>query len=228
MPLCPQRLLKDCESKAEAAKRPSAQQLPQLARGSDASPSKAGSGGGSASASDESESDDSADTQGPANGATAPAPAVAGASATASSAGEASSGSDGEAGGCGSGAEFVPDLSKLKKLGKRAGPGVRLGGAAFAVCMGGWHSAGGTQGRREHPATLPPPPPSPAGSKVVRAAGEAKEESAGKKKAAPAKKGKVARVWGDAPSGKGEPAGHGRRGCRQWAFPVNLLQCVVR
>lgn len=39
-----------------------------------------------------------------------------------------------------------------------------------------------------------------------RAAKEEKEAGGRKKGAAPAKKGKQARVWGDAPAGKGEPA----------------------
>jgi hypothetical protein len=75
--------------------------------------------------------------------------------------GAAANGVSGAANGAANGA-FVPDLSKLKKLGKRAGPGIKV---------------------------------------VARQADRAEE--AGKKKAAPAKKGKQARVWGEA-GGKGE------------------------
>lgn len=164
-----QRLLKDCEEKAELAKRPSAAALAQQGgassrRGSEAALGRSGSSEGS-----EEESDESADTQEPAaaaraGGAAAAAASNGGLAAVVSSGAEASSGSgsDGETVG-GSGSEFVPNLDKLKKLGKRAGRG----------------------------------------GKVHRAATTEKEE---KKKAAPVKKSKQARVWGDTPSGKEDAA----------------------
>ena len=126
-----QRLLKDCEEKAELAKRPSAAALAQQGgassrRGSEAAVGRSGGTSGSSEGSEE-ESDESSDTREPAaaaraGGAPVQAAANGGPAAVVSSGAEASSGSDGEAA-AGSGGEFVPNLDKLKKLGKRAGPG---------------------------------------------------------------------------------------------------------
>ena len=67
-----QRLVKDCEAKAEAAKRPSAQQLPSAAPQAANGQQRRASG---ATASSEQDSDDSVDTTEPA--ATQPAAAKA-------------------------------------------------------------------------------------------------------------------------------------------------------
>jgi hypothetical protein len=120
-----QRLVKDCEEKAEAAKRPSAQQLtsaaPQAANGQQRR--------ASASASSEQDSDDSADTTEPAATKPAAAKAASAPAALAANGGSPVGGSsedDSEvtSGGAANGdGDFVPNLDKLKKLGKRAGPG---------------------------------------------------------------------------------------------------------
>ena len=51
----------------------------------------------------------------------------------------------------------------------------------------------------------------------------AEKEEAGKKKAAPTKKGKQARVWGDAPSGRGEALPC----CSQHAAAAATPSCVL-
>lgn len=114
-----QRLLKDCEEKAEAAKRPS-QQQPAPAPGAPSGLQRRAPGGQTTSSGSE---EDEGDSDGSASGGAAPAPAAPGA---ASSAEEHSSGEDGSGEG-----GFVPNLERLKKLGKRAGPGER---AAAAAC----------------------------------------------------------------------------------------------
>lgn len=134
LPLPPmQRLLKDCEEKAELAKRPSAQQLaPQPAAPGGSAPRRASNAGSSGSDED---SEDGGEALKPAAAHAAPtvAAAAGGGNGTASSGAEGSSGSDGEGGSGGSGegeGGFVPNLAKLKKLGKRAGPG------AYCLCLG--------------------------------------------------------------------------------------------
>lgn len=132
-----QRLLKDCEEKAEAAKRPSQQQAAP-APGAPSGTQRRAPGGQTASSGSEEEEGESDGSAAPAPSAPAPAPAPA---ATGSSAEEHSSGDDGA--GSGEGA-FVPNLDRLKKLGKRAGPGeclwplwpvVAEGGRAGRTCM---------------------------------------------------------------------------------------------
>lgn len=114
-----QRLLKDCEEKAEAAKRPSQQQAAP-APGAPSGTQRRAPGGQTASSGSEEEEGESDGSAAPAPSAPAPAPAPA---ATGSSAEEHSSGDDGA--GSGEGA-FVPNLDRLKKLGKRAGPGGKV------------------------------------------------------------------------------------------------------
>lgn len=117
-----QRLLKDCEEKAEAAKRPSQQQQAPASGAPGASQRRAPGGQTASSGSEEEEGDSDGSGDGAAPASAAPAPAAAPAVLT-SSAEEQSSGDDGA--GSGEGA-FVPNLDRLKKLGKRAGPGERL------------------------------------------------------------------------------------------------------
>lgn len=139
-PLVPllQRLLKDCEEKAEAARRPSQQQLAP-APGAPTGPQRRAPGGHSpSSGSDEETSGDSDGSVG--DGApvarapaAAPAPAPAATAAGNGTAGSSSadhSSDDADAGGSSSGNEFVPNLDKLKKLGKRSGPGAQQPGVS--------------------------------------------------------------------------------------------------
>ncbi|KAL4443319.1 hypothetical protein ABPG75_011056 [Micractinium tetrahymenae] len=117
-----QRLLKDCEEKAEAAKRPSQQLAP--APGAPSGTQRRAPGGQTASSGSEEEEGDSDGSSG--SGAApvpaAPAPAAVPAAGV-SSAEEHSSGDDGAGSGEGG---FVPNLERLKKLGKRAGPGGKV------------------------------------------------------------------------------------------------------
>ncbi|KAL4418883.1 hypothetical protein ABPG77_010052 [Micractinium sp. CCAP 211/92] len=116
-----QRLLKDCEEKAEAAKRPS-QQQPAPAPGAPSGLQRRAPGGQTTSSGSE---EDEGDSDGSASGGAAPAPGAPGAApaGAASSAEEHSSGEDGAGSGEGG---FVPNLERLKKLGKRAGPGGKV------------------------------------------------------------------------------------------------------
>ena len=160
-----QRLLKDCEEKAEAARRPSTQQLAPAQAGAAAGQQRRASGAKTGGSSQEGDSDGTADGGEAAAAAAAPA-SGSDAGPAGDSAGQSSDDAEGEDGAAnGAASEFVPNLDKLKKLGKRAGPG----------------------------------------GKVTRHHADRVEEP--KKKAPAGKKGKQARVWGDAANGKGE------RGC---------------
>lgn len=227
-----QRLVKDCEEKAEAAKRPS-QQAP--APGAPTGAHRRAPAPSASSSGSEEDSEDSADG----DAAAAPA-AVAAASAAAAVSGASSgagSSDEGTAGDSGSGGDgFVPNLDKLKKLGKRAGPGEsgaarasqqRRGGKAQkraqqAAAAQGGSAAQALQVSRLMPSVGPvscrlhrhcPSFPRCAGGKLARHAAEKAEEAPGKKKPA-AKKGKQARVWEDGGAGgKGECLGSRGSGC---------------
>lgn len=127
-----QRLLKDCEEKAEAAKRPSQQQLAPAPSAPSGSQRRAPGGQTSGSSGGDSE-EDSEDGAAAAPAARAKPAATAAAAAPApaaeGSAGNSSSehGHSSDEGVRGTGADgFVPNLDKLKKLGKRAGPGGKV------------------------------------------------------------------------------------------------------
>ncbi|EFN56873.1 hypothetical protein CHLNCDRAFT_21935 [Chlorella variabilis] len=157
-----QRLLKDCEEKAEAARRPSTQQLAPAQVGAAAGQQRRASGAKTGGSSQEGDSDGTADGGEAAAAAAAPA-SGSDAGPAGDSAGQSSDDAEGEDGAAnGAASEFVPNLDKLKKLGKRAGPG----------------------------------------GKVTRHHADRVEEP--KKKAPAGKKGKQARVWGDAANGKEE------------------------
>ena len=118
----PQRLLKDCEEKAEAARRPSAQQLPQQQAANSAAQRRSGPGNQQTGASSE---DGESDGK-PAAAAAAGVASSSGGSADHSSDDDESADGGPVAANGAAGDSFVPNLDKLKKLGKRAGPGGKV------------------------------------------------------------------------------------------------------
>ena len=119
-----QRLLKDCEERAEAAKRPSAGGgAAGAVTQANGTATQAGSGRGSGgSSSEEGEEDGGGDSEGAVSAA--PAAPPAGSSADVSSAGEHSD-SGGEGGGADGAGDEVAQRARLAKLARRAGPGGR-------------------------------------------------------------------------------------------------------
>jgi hypothetical protein len=118
-----QRLLKECEERAEAARRPTAQPPAPPQPSTQQRRAVGGANGAAASppSSEEGDSDASA-AAAAGNGAAASDGTPAGGSADQSS-DEGGEGSNGAANGADG---FVPNLDKLKKLGKRAGPGGKV------------------------------------------------------------------------------------------------------